>query len=84
MNTDFLRDLNPAQLAAVKSVEGPELVLAGAGSGKTKVLTYRVAYLVSIGVPFYNILCLTFTNNAANEMRSAAPSASTALPRARS
>ncbi len=69
MNTDFLRDLNPAQLEAVKSVEGPELVLAGAGSGKTKVLTYRVAYLVSIGVPFSNILCLTFTNKAANEMK---------------
>ncbi len=69
MNTDFLKDLNPAQLSAVKSVEGPELVLAGAGSGKTKVLTYRVAYLVSIGVPFHSILCLTFTNKAANEMK---------------
>ncbi len=70
MRTDFLRDLNPAQIEAVKAVEGPELVIAGAGSGKTKVLTYRVAYLVSIGVPFRNILCLTFTNKAANEMRS--------------
>lgn len=69
MNTDFLRDLNPAQLSAVRAVEGPELVLAGAGSGKTKVLTYRVAYLVSIGVPIHNILCLTFTNKAANEMK---------------
>ncbi len=69
MRTDFLNDLNPAQLEAVKSIEGPELVLAGAGSGKTKVLTYRVAYLVSASVPFHNILCLTFTNKAANEMR---------------
>lgn len=69
MRTDFLRDLNPVQVEAVKAVEGPELVIAGAGSGKTKVLTYRVAYLVSIGVPFRNVLCLTFTNKAANEMK---------------
>jgi DNA helicase-2/ATP-dependent DNA helicase PcrA len=69
MRTNFLNDLNPAQVEAVKTVEGPELVIAGAGSGKTKVLTYRVAYLVSIGVPFHNILCLTFTNKAADEMK---------------
>ncbi len=70
MKTNFLSELNPAQIEAVKAVEGPNLIIAGAGSGKTKVLTYRVAYLVSIGVPFYNILCLTFTNKAANEMKS--------------
>jgi len=69
MKTDFFKNLNPAQIDAVKTVEGPELVIAGAGSGKTKVLTYRVAYLVSIGVPYHNILCLTFTNKAANEMK---------------
>jgi DNA helicase-2/ATP-dependent DNA helicase PcrA len=69
MRTDFFKELNPAQIEAVKTVEGPELVIAGAGSGKTKVLTYRVAYLVSIGVPYHNILCLTFTNKAANEMK---------------
>ncbi len=69
MKSNFLSDLNTAQVEAVKAVEGPELVIAGAGSGKTKVLTYRVAYLVSIGVPFHNILCLTFTNKAANEMK---------------
>ena len=68
-NTDFLDRLNEAQRRAVEYVDGPSLVIAGAGSGKTMVLTYKIAYLLKLGLRPFTILALTFTNKAAREMK---------------
>ncbi|MFH0893232.1 MAG: UvrD-helicase domain-containing protein [Bacteroidota bacterium] len=67
--SDFLKDLNEEQHKAVTCIDGPIMVIAGAGSGKTRVLTYRIAYLIAQGIDPFHILALTFTNKAAHEMK---------------
>src|SRR5678809_1779897 len=66
---DYLRGLNERQIEAVLHITGPLMIVAGAGSGKTKVLTTRIAHLMANGVDSFHILALTFTNKAAKEMR---------------
>jgi len=66
---DYLAGLNEPQRKAVEHIDGPLMIIAGAGSGKTRVLTYRTAHLIANGVDAFSILLLTFTNKASGEMR---------------
>ncbi len=73
-NIDYEKELNKEQLSAVRTIDGPLRIIAGAGSGKTRTLIYRVAWMLEHGIDPRNILLLTFTNKAADEMMSRAES----------
>ena len=69
MMSDYLNELNPVQRIAAQTINGPVMIIAGAGSGKTRVLTYRIAHILQQGNDAFNVLSLTFTNKAARDMK---------------